>query len=140
MLEAQRIQLLNEKQLDRSARFLVYWMQASQRVSQNEALVYAVELANSLNMPLLVYFGLSASFNEASIRHYRFLAEGLLEVQQALKERSISMVVHQTGVVEGLKKLIPFAAGVVVDRGYTRTDRQWRNEVAEIFPGSLILV
>jgi deoxyribodipyrimidine photo-lyase len=140
MIEAQRIQLLNEKQLDRSARFLVYWMQASQRVSQNEALVYAVELANSLNMPLLVYFGLSAAFNEASIRHYRFLAEGLLEVQQALKERSISMVVHQTGVVKGLKKLIPFAAGVVVDRGYTRTDRQWRKEVAEILPVSLIQV
>ncbi|NBK26703.1 MAG: DNA photolyase, partial [Spirochaetia bacterium] len=60
MIEAQRIQLLNEKQLDRSARFLVYWMQASQRVKQNDALAYAVELANSLNMPLLVYFGLAA--------------------------------------------------------------------------------
>ncbi|MEA4860203.1 MAG: deoxyribodipyrimidine photo-lyase, partial [Sphaerochaeta sp.] len=108
MIDPQRIQLLNQKQFVGSARFLVYWMQASQRVRQNDALAYAVELANSLNMPLLVYFGLSAAFNEASVRHYRFLAEGLLEVQQALKERSIRMVIHQAGVVEGLKKLIPF--------------------------------
>jgi len=140
MIDAQRIQLLNDKQLDGTARYLVYWMQASQRVKQNDALAYAVELANSLNMPLLVYFGLAAAFNEASVRHYRFLAEGLSEVQQELKRRSVRMVIHQAGVVEGLEKLIPFAAGVVVDRGYTRAERQWRKTAAELLPVSLIQV
>lgn len=140
MIDSQKIQPLNDKYPNTDAKFVVYWMQASQRVHQNEALAYAIELANSLDKPLLVYFGLSAAFNEASIRHYRFLAEGLSEVQQALKERSIRMVIHQVGVVEGLRKLIPFAAGVVVDRAYTRLERMWRKEVAQELSVSLTQV
>ena len=71
--------------------FVLYWMQQSQRAVWNQALEYAVEQANELDLPLVVCFGLT-SYPEANLRHYTFMLEGLEETAAALKKRNIQFV------------------------------------------------
>ncbi|MDZ7835125.1 MAG: deoxyribodipyrimidine photo-lyase [Alkalibacterium sp.] len=87
--------------------YVVYWMQASQRTETNHALEFAAKKANELDKPLLVYFGLTADFPEANVRHYTFMLEGLKEVEQELKERGIQFVMLQTSPEKGAVKICP---------------------------------
>ena len=73
--------------------FVLYWMQQSQRAVWNQALEYAVEQANDLDLPLVVCFGLT-SYPDANLRHYTFMLEGLKETAAALKKRNIQFVVR----------------------------------------------
>ena len=110
--------------------YVVYWMQASQRTETNHALEFAANKANELGKPLLVYFGLTADFPEANVRHYTFMLEGLKEVEQELKERGIQFVMLQTSPEKGAVKIAEEAALLVTDRGYLRIEREWREKVA----------
>jgi deoxyribodipyrimidine photo-lyase len=56
----------------------------SHRVEDNWALTDALEEANDLCLPLIVFFGLTTEFPEANYRHYRFMLEGLKETQLTL--------------------------------------------------------
>ena len=58
MIHPERIQELNDKPT-RKGKYVLYWMQASQRAHWNHALEFAVEQANKLGLPLVVYFGLT---------------------------------------------------------------------------------
>ena len=58
-------------------RYVLYRMQASVRIRNNQALFHAIRLANELNLPLKVVFRLDASFPEANYRHFEFLIQGL---------------------------------------------------------------
>jgi deoxyribodipyrimidine photo-lyase len=68
---------------------VVYWMQSAQRLKDNHALAYAIQKANELQQPLEVIFVLVADFPNANTRHYRFMLEGLKEVDHALSQRGI---------------------------------------------------
>lgn len=57
MIHSERIQQLNTKDIARG-RYVLYWMQQSQRAEDNHALEYAIERANEIDQPLLVAFGL----------------------------------------------------------------------------------
>ena len=57
-VEAERIVCLNDAAVDRDGRYVLYWMQQSQRVESNPALEYAIERANELDLPLVAAFGL----------------------------------------------------------------------------------
>ncbi len=133
MIDEQRIRKLLGKDIRRERTLVVYWMQACQRVEQNEALSFAIETANMLGKPLLVYFGIAPAFAGANARHYRFMLEGIREVKAELAERSIAMVISSFGVVQGLKKLKDQCACLVVDRAYTHLERSWRKEAASLF-------
>ncbi|MGD9927501.1 MAG: deoxyribodipyrimidine photo-lyase [Sphaerochaeta sp.] len=130
MVDEQRIRKLNTKPTLHEKPYVVYWMQASGRVEQNEALSFAIETANSLKKPLVVYFGIAPRFAGATGRHYRFMLEGIQEVEKELQERSIPLLVSSHGVVEGLKKLQSSIACLIVDRAYTTIERSWRKEVS----------
>ena len=126
----ERIQSLNTKNIQQDRSVIVYWMQSAQRAAGNHALEYAVEQANLLGKPLVVFFGLTDRFPEANVRHYGFMMEGLREVQSTLRERGISFLVRKLSPEQGVLELCPFAALIVVDRGYLRLERRWRNHVA----------
>jgi deoxyribodipyrimidine photo-lyase len=130
MIQASRIRLLNDKPVGKG-RFVLYWMQQSQRVEYNHALAYAVGRADEMAIPVLVYFGLTGDFPEANARHYRFMLEGLAEVRDGLERMGILFVVHQGNPVDGLMELAAEASIVVADRGYLRIQRAWRREAAE---------
>lgn len=128
-IEQERIKVLNNGQ-PKNEDFVVYWMQATHRTEHNQALDYAIMLANKLNKPLLVYFGLTDSYPEANERHYYFMLEGLKQVQRSLSQRNIPFLIQNVAPEIGISSVAKNASAVVVDAGYTKIERQWRNYVA----------
>jgi deoxyribodipyrimidine photo-lyase len=59
------------------------------------------------------------------------MLEGLQEVKQSLKKRGIQMVILHESPERGVMQMSKKASLVVVDRGYLRIQREWRNNVAK---------
>jgi deoxyribodipyrimidine photo-lyase len=125
-----RIQKLNSKPLV-DGKYVLYWMQQSQRVEENYALEYAIRKANKLRLPVVVAFGLAPKYPEANLRHYTFMLQGLREVRRRLAQRKILFVVQYGGPPETALRLARLAACIVCDRGYLRHQRRWREQVAK---------
>lgn len=130
MIQNQRVKRLNTKEIE-DGDYVVYWMQCAQRTEYNHALEYAALWANKLNKPLVVYFGLTDYFPEATERHYYFMLQGLQEVQAQLKKRNIKFLLRKTSPEIGALKISKGAAVLVVDRGYLRIERYWRDYLAQ---------
>lgn len=129
MIHKTRISLLNKSRA-RKGKYVLYWMQASQRAKYNHALEFAIRQANERNEPVLVYFGLTDKYPEANERHYYFMLEGLKETQAALRKRSIQMVIRHESPEVGAVRLSGEASLLVCDRGYLSIQRNWRHYVA----------
>ena len=56
---------------------VVYWMQRAVRAVENPALDVAIEAANILGIPVVIYFGVIPNYPNANLRHYHFLQQGL---------------------------------------------------------------
>ena len=69
-------------------------MQSSQRTVENPALGYATERADRAGLPLVVYFGLDASYPEANLMHFRFMLEGLTGFVHPLESLGILFVLR----------------------------------------------
>ncbi len=110
--------------------YVLYWMQQSQRAVRNDALEYAIDLANELSKPVVAGFGLMDDYPEANLRHYVFMLEGLRETAQALERRGIAFVMRHGPPAQIALELAARACAVVCDRGYLRHQRAWRLEVA----------
>lgn len=139
MIHPERITLLN-RQSPRKGRWVLYWMQASQRATGNHAMEFAVREANGMGLPVVVFFGLTPDFPEANLRHYRFLLEGLREVRNDLDKRGIALVIRAVSPEKGALELCRDAALAVTDRGYLRIQKAWREAVAREAPCPLIRV
>jgi len=130
MIHPERVRKLNDQPLQKG-RFVLYWMQASQRAEVNHALEYAIRAANEQNLPLVTLFVLTDEFPEANLRHYTFLLQGLKEVKTRMEERGISFVVLRGPMGREVVKASRQASMVVTDCGYLRVQREWRKEAAE---------
>ena len=130
MIQKERVQALNSRELKKGD-YVLYWMQASQRTEYNHALEFAVSKANELHRPLVVFFGITDRFPEANKRHYYFMLEGLREVKESLKERGIQMVVRHESPDQGAVRMAKRASLAVVDRGYLKIQRKWRDDAAK---------
>ena len=130
MVSETRLRRLNEHE-PRAGRYVLYWMQASQRTRFNHALEYAIEQANALNLAVVVGFGLMDDYPEANLRHYAFMLQGLRDVKRALAGRGIALVVRRGQPAEVALSLAEEAALVVCDRGYLRHQVTWRDQVAD---------
>jgi deoxyribodipyrimidine photo-lyase len=139
MIHPSRIQPLNSRSIQ-DGRYVLYWMQASQRVECNHALEYAVGEANGRNLPVVVIFGLTEQFPEANLRHYAFMLEGLEEVRRGLYNRGIRFALLRRSPELAATAMAEEAALVVADRGYLRIQRQWRNHVAKNAPCAVVQV
>jgi len=139
MIHPERITPLNRKS-PRRGRWILYWMQASQRASWNHALEFAIREANGLGLPVVAFFGLTPDFPEANLRHYRFLLEGLREVRRDLEKRGVVLAVRAVSPEKGALELCRDAALAVTDRGYLRIQKAWREAAAREAPCPLIQV
>ena len=139
MIHEERVKALNDREA-RKGRYVLYWMQASQRAEYNHALEYGIERANELGLPLLVFFGLTDDFPEANERHYHFMLEGLKETKAALRSRGVGMVVLHRSPERGVVETAGEASMVIVDRGYLGIQRAWREEAATSLACPLIQV
>lgn len=143
MIQQERISILNEGEPAVGGNYVLYWMQRSQREGCNHALEYAAERANELDLPLRVLFVLTPSYPEATSRHYRFMLEGLSVTAERLRARGIDfhmvlgdpvetvLACAEGSVSEGIPEAFSRGAALLVgDRGYLRTTRLWRKEIA----------
>src|SRR5208282_2405588 len=69
-------------------------MRRSQRALDNPALNAAMAAANSLEQPVVVFFGLLARHPIANLRHYTFMLEGLAETAEKLAQRRCGFVMR----------------------------------------------
>ncbi len=129
-IAAERIRVLNETPNRASGEYVLYWMQQSQRAEWNHALEYAIHSANEARLPVLVAFGLMDDYPEANARHYHFMLEGLRDVEAALENRGIGFVLRKGAPANVALSFGRKAHSIVVDRGYLRHQRAWREEVA----------
>lgn len=125
-----RISLLNSAPFRENGRYILYWMQQSQRAEDNDALEYAIEAANLAALPLLVCFGLTDGYPEANARHYTFMLEGLRETAASLRQQGIGFAIEHGEPTEVAIRWGKHAALLVCDRGYLRHQVEWRTEVA----------
>ncbi|MBA4149908.1 MAG: deoxyribodipyrimidine photo-lyase [Verrucomicrobia bacterium] len=129
IVQDSRIKPLNQKS-DRNGKYVLYWMQQSQRAEFNHALEFAIQQANQRDLPLLVCFALMDDYPEANVRHYRFMLEGLRETQQTLEQRGIKFMLQRGHPAKVPLQLSKDAALVVCDRGYLRHQKIWRAALA----------
>jgi deoxyribodipyrimidine photo-lyase len=125
-----RIQQLNDDAPDAGGKYVLYWMQQSQRAHTNPALELAVRIANERHQAVIAGFGLMADYPEANRRHFAFMLEGLAETATSLHKRGIKVVARIGAPDQVALALAEQASVVVCDRGYLRHQRRWRRRVA----------
>lgn len=125
----ERVRALNDATV-RTGDYVLYWMQSSHRTEENPALVYAVERADHLNLPLVVYFGLYPAYPESNLRHVTFMLEGLDGVSRSLESLGIRFVLRTEPPDNGIIDLADNAALVVADRGYLKLHQAGYRTVA----------
>ena len=139
MIQPQRIHELNHLP-NRDGRYVLYWMQASQRAKCNHALEYTIGQANDQQLPVVVLFVLTDQFPEANLRHYTFMLEGLEDVSRSLEKRGILFVMRHGRPETEVLALAGDAVMVVTDRGYLRIQKAWKQHIAKRAPCRVVEV
>jgi deoxyribodipyrimidine photo-lyase len=91
VVDTRRIRHLNERAATSGP--VVYWMSRDQRVDDNWALLYAHEKAQERGVSLCVIFALFKIDARGNTRQYRFMFEGLKEVETTLATLQIPFFV-----------------------------------------------
>ena len=112
-------------------RCVVYWMQRAQRAIDNPAIDVAVEVANELRKPVVVFFAPVPFYPRANLRHYRFLAEGIPDIAEGLFARNVGFVLRafpNHSLLKFCEEVKPVM--VIGDENPMREPEQWRVTVA----------
>jgi deoxyribodipyrimidine photo-lyase len=102
-------------------------MQRAQRALDNPALDVAVEAANILGKPAVVYFAPVPFYPQANLRHYRFLGEGIPDIAESLRKRNIGFVLRrfpEHSLIRFCDEVSPSL--VVGDENSMREPESWR--------------
>jgi deoxyribodipyrimidine photo-lyase len=83
-IPAIRLIALNDHPIQADRDLVLYWMIAQRRLTDNFALQHAVELANSLKKPLVIFEPLRVGYAWASDRHHRYILDGMRDHARAL--------------------------------------------------------
>jgi deoxyribodipyrimidine photo-lyase len=107
-------------------------MQRSQRAVDNPALNAAVNAANALRKPVVVFFAPVPFYLHANLRHYRFLNEAIPDITAALAERNIGFVLRRYPDHSLLKFCDEVKPALVVgDENPLREPESWRQRAAK---------
>jgi deoxyribodipyrimidine photo-lyase len=111
---------------------VVYWMQRAQRSLDNPALEVAVQAANLLDKPCVVFFAPVPFYPHANLRHYRFLNQGIPAIAEGLRKRGIGFVLRRYPDHHLLKFCQQVQPALVVgDENPMREPEHWREVAAE---------
>jgi deoxyribodipyrimidine photo-lyase len=117
---------------DSNGRCVVYWMQRSQRALDNPALDVAVEAANALRQPVVIFFAPVPFHPHANLRHYAFLAQGIPETAERARKRGIGFVLRRYPEHSLLRFCDEVKASLVIgDENPMRELRRWREVAAK---------
>ncbi|MBK7867614.1 MAG: deoxyribodipyrimidine photo-lyase [Ignavibacteriales bacterium] len=112
---------------------VVYWMSRDQRAEDNWALLYALQIADKRQLPLMVVFTLLPEFMEATERQYNFMLKGLAETERRLRGYQIPFKV----LLGEPKDVLPAflkesgASTLVSDFDPLKIKRIWKRDVAK---------
>ena len=127
-----RVTVRRKGEPDPDGRCVVYWMQRAQRVLDNPALEVAVQAANLLHKPCVVFFAPVPFYPHANLRHYSFLNQGIPAIAEGLKKRGIGLVLRKYPdhhLLKFCEQVWP--ALVVGDENPMREPEHWRQKVAD---------
>jgi deoxyribodipyrimidine photo-lyase len=113
-------------------RSVVYWMQRAQRALDNPALDVAVEAANLLEQPVVIFFAPVPFYPHANLRHYAFLVEGISDTAQRARKRGIGYVLRRFPEHSLVKFCEEVKASLVIgDENPMREPNHWREVAAK---------
>ena len=126
-----RILVRREGSLPQNAKCVVYWMQRAMRIHENPALDVAVDAANLLGLPVVVFFAVIPNYPNTNLRHYHFLQQGLRDVEQDAQERGVGFVLRRYPD-NSLEKFLEEvdAALLIGDENPCREPERWRKVLA----------
>lgn len=78
----------------RGAKYVLYWSQMNRRVECNHALAHAIELANSMSLPVLFYEALGCTYKYANDRLHTFVLEAVPETQRRARAAGLGYLFH----------------------------------------------
>src|ERR1700722_11704312 len=110
---------------------VVYWMQRAMRIHENPALDVAIDAANLLGLPVVVFFSVIPNYPNANLRHYHFLQQGLRDVEKDARERGVGFVLRRYPD-NSLEKFLEEVAAVMLigDENPCREPERWRRVLA----------
>ena len=129
VIEPARIVLQNNHEVA-PGRYVLYWMQQSQRAVCDHALEYAVTRSNECKLPLLVCFGLTMVTRKRTCAITHSCSRSA-RCRAALKKRGIGFVLQRRDPAEVALALGRRASLIVCDRGYLRVQKEWRLRVGK---------
>ena len=115
----------------KEGRCVVYWMQRAMRAVDNPALDIAIEAANHLALPVVIYFQVIPNYPNANLRPYHFLQQGLRDVAEDAAYRGIGFVVRKSpATLETFLEEVD-AALLIGDENPCREPERWRAVLAK---------
>lgn len=123
--------------------FVLCWLHHALRAYENPALDAAILASQELELPLLVYHGLSERYRYASARHHHFILEGARDLQAECEARGIPAAFHlvRPGHREpALKQLAEQAALIVTDDLPLEPIKGWLERLASHVTAPIMLV
>jgi len=91
---ASHVVACNRRPVRRDGRFVLYWMGAFRRTQWNFSLDRAVEWARRLQRPLVVLETLACDGRWASLRHHRFVLDGMADTSRRLARSAATYYPH----------------------------------------------
>ena len=123
-----RIRRLNDRDTDTDGGCICYIMSRDQRVRDNAALLAAQHDALDRELPLVVLFRLYPTVTNRVRQQYKFMLDGLVEVESRLQELNIPLLVTSDELVDAIHNLNP--AAVYMDYSPLRGPQALRRKIA----------
>lgn len=98
---------------------LIYWMSRDMRVSDNWALLYAIQLANTYNTTLRVVYHLQPTYLGGGQRQLLFKKDGLIELHKRLADLGIPLILTLDNPIQLFKD----SCHIVTDMSPLRTHK-----------------
>lgn len=112
-MDSRRLRNLNNQSIKGGS--VIYWMQREQRVNDNWALIYSIELAKKENRSLKVIFFLNENYVGKFLRQIHFIIEGLKQVEEKLIKLNIPFEIHFGDPVKSIPSLVEIEGiGIIV--------------------------
>lgn len=130
LVNPKRVRMLKKAAPGRGS--VVYWMSRDQRLSDNWALLYAVQEAQKSNSPVFVAFNLVPEFLGAGARHFCFMLKGMRELENKLQRKGIQFILLKGEPASTIPQLVRNTASTLLVTDYSplRLGRVWRDQVA----------
>jgi deoxyribodipyrimidine photo-lyase len=139
LVNKKRIHQVNQAEVKRNS-YVAYWMQSAQRLEYNQALGFAIEKANQLKQPLLIFFLVDLDYPEAEFGHFEFMFTGLKELQKKLKQADFNFYILSYHKPEQLKKILDDASLLVSEKSYLKNLQSWKKSIADLLTVPFYLI